>query len=113
MLEVSIIQHSQSYFSSPVVLVTKKYASWCMCPYYRQVNKITIKDKFHVPIFDELLDELQGEKLFTKLDLHSRYHQIRMRQEEIPTTTFRTHEGNYDICLCHLVLLMHLQHFKA
>jgi hypothetical protein len=84
MLEADIIRPRKFSYSAPVVMVLKKYGSWCMCP------------EFPIPFIDELLDELHEEIYFTKLDLRSGYHQIRMKEEDIPKTTFRTHEGHYD-----------------
>jgi hypothetical protein len=96
MLEASIIQPSQSYFSSPVVMVCKKEGSWHMCLDYIEIDKMTIKYVFPILVIDELLDEFQGESFFTKLDIHYTCHQIRMRKKYIPKITFETHEGHYE-----------------
>ena len=81
MLEARIIQPSQSYFSTPVVLVHKKDGSWCMCPNYRELNKLNIKDKFSILVIDELLDKLHGAIYLTKLDLCLGYNEIRIKTE--------------------------------
>ena len=94
MLQSQQIRPNISLFSSPVILVKKKDGTWRMCVNYRQLNSNTVKNKYPIPITEDLLGELFGAQFFSKIDLRSGYHQRRMRDEDIPKIAFTTHLGH-------------------
>ena len=79
-----------------MLFVKKKDGTLRLCIDYRQLNKVTIRNKYHLPHINDLFDQLRGAALFSKIDLRSRYHQLKVRESDIPETTFRTRYGHYE-----------------
>ncbi|MBS1986331.1 hypothetical protein JST99_00150, partial [Candidatus Dependentiae bacterium] len=96
LLANGLIRASKSAFGAPMLFVKKKDGSMRMCIDYRDLNSITIKNRYPLPRVDELLDRLSGAKYFSKLDLQSGYYQIRMKEEDIHKTAFRTRYGSFE-----------------
>ncbi|GJT99654.1 putative reverse transcriptase domain-containing protein, partial [Tanacetum coccineum] len=90
------IRPSSSPWGAPVLFVKKKDGSFWMCINYRKLNKLTVKNRYPLPRIDDLFDQLQGSSVYSKIDLRSGYHQLRVREEDIPKTAFRTRYGHYE-----------------
>ncbi|GJS85488.1 putative reverse transcriptase domain-containing protein [Tanacetum coccineum] len=86
----------QGKLNSVLILFPKKDGSFRMCIDYQELNKLTIKNRYPLPRIDDLFDQLQGSSVYSKIDLRSGYHQLRIREEDIPITAFRTRYGHYE-----------------
>ncbi|MFS7997762.1 putative nucleotidyltransferase, Ribonuclease H [Helianthus anomalus] len=96
LLDKGFIRPSTSPWDAPVLFVKKKDGSFRMCIAYRELNKLTVKNRYPLPRIDDLFDQLQGASCFSKIDLRSGYHQLRVLEDDIPKTAFRTRYGHYE-----------------
>ncbi|GJU08907.1 putative reverse transcriptase domain-containing protein [Tanacetum coccineum] len=90
------IRPSSLPWGAPILFVKKKDGSFRMSIDYRELNKLTVKNRYPLPSIDDLFDQLQGSSIYSKIDLRLGYHQLRVREEDIPKTAFKTHYGHYE-----------------
>nr|GFB84919.1 putative reverse transcriptase domain-containing protein [Tanacetum cinerariifolium] len=90
------IRPSSSPWGAPVLFVKRKDGSFRMCIDYCKLNKLTVKNRYPLPRIDDLFNQLQGSSVYSKIDLRSGYHQLRVREEDIIKTTFKTRYGYYE-----------------
>ena len=96
LLEKGFIRPSVSLWGAPVLFVTKKDGTLRLCIDYRQLNKLTVKNKYLLPRIDDLINQLKGASIFLKIDLRSGYHQLKIKDVDVHKTTFRTRYGHYE-----------------
>ncbi|KAL5556113.1 hypothetical protein UlMin_038349 [Ulmus minor] len=96
LLDKRFIRPSHSPWGAPVLFVKKKDGTLRMCIDYRELNKVTIKNRYPLPRIDDLFDQLKGATIFSKIDLRSGYHQLKIKEEDVPKSAFRTRYGHYE-----------------
>ncbi|KAL0539655.1 hypothetical protein IC582_023871 [Cucumis melo] len=96
LLDKGFIRPSVSPWGAPVLFVKKKDGSMRLCIDYRELNKVTVKNRYPLPRIDDLFDQLQGATMFSKIDLRSGYHQLRIKDGDVPKTAFRSRYGHYE-----------------
>jgi hypothetical protein len=96
LLDLGLIRPSVSPWGAPVIFVKKKDGSLRLCIDYKDLNRATMKNRYPIPRIDDLFDQMKGETIFSKNDLRSRYHQLRIKECDIPKTAFQTQFGNYE-----------------
>ena len=95
-MDKGYIRPSVSPWGAPVLFVKKKDYTLRLCIDFRQLNKATVKNRYPLPRIDDLFDQLRGAKILSKIDLRSGYHQVRIKEEDISNTDFRTRYGHYE-----------------
>ena len=96
LLDKGFIRPSVSPWGAPVLFVKKKDGSMRLCIDYRELNRVTVRNKYPLPRIEDLFDQLQGAQVFSKIDLRSGYHQLKIKTADVPKTAFRTRYGHYE-----------------
>jgi hypothetical protein len=104
LLDLGLIHPSVSPWGAPVIFVRNKDGSWRLCIEYHQLNKVMIKNQYPLPIIDDLFDHMKGVTIFSKIDLRSRYHQLQIKEEDIPKTDFKMRFGHYEFTFLPFIL---------